>query len=269
MLLKNKSVVIYGAAGGVGSTVARAFAREGARVFLAGRTGEKVEVLAKEIVKSGGIAEPAQLDALDEQAIERHADHVVERAGRIDVSFNAVGISGDVVAEKGMQGVSLTQLPLEVFAEPIRTYLRTNFLTARAAARRMVESKSGGVLLMHTPEPARLGAPLLGGMAPAWAAMEALSRSFSAEYAANGIRAVCLRTTGLPETHTIEVVFGIHANALGIQPDQFRGVIEGMTHRKRSTTLADLAGAAVFLASDLGSGMTGTVANLTGGLIVD
>jgi NAD(P)-dependent dehydrogenase (short-subunit alcohol dehydrogenase family) len=267
MLLKNKNAIVYGAAGGVGSAVARAFAREGARLFLAGRTLGKVEALAKEIAKSGGAAEAAQLDALDEHAVERHANEVMQRTGRIDVSFNAVGIPAELVADKGLQGIPLVQLPLEVFAAPIHMYTRTNFLTARAAARRMIETKSGGVILMHTPEPARLGVPLLGGMAPAWAAMEALSRSFSAEFAASGIRTVCLRTTGLPETHTIEVVFGIHAKVLGIQPEQFRGMIEGTTHRKRSTTLADLANAAVFLASDLGSGMTGTTANLTGGIV--
>jgi NAD(P)-dependent dehydrogenase (short-subunit alcohol dehydrogenase family) len=267
MLLKNKNVIVYGAGGGVGSAVARAFAREGARLFLVGRTLGKVEALARSIEKSGGTAEAAQLDALDEQAIERHASDVVQRAGRIDASFNAVGIPAEVVAEKGMQGVSLGQLPLEVFSAPILTYTRTNFLTARAAARRMVESKSGGVILMHTPEPARLGVPLLGGMAPAWAAMEALARGFSAEFAPSGIRTVCIRTTGLPETRTIEIVFGIHAKVLGIEPEQFRAMMEGMTHRRRSTTLVDLTNTAVFLASDMGSGLTGTTANLTGGIV--
>jgi NAD(P)-dependent dehydrogenase (short-subunit alcohol dehydrogenase family) len=132
----------------------------------------------------------------------------------------------------------------------------------------MVEKRSG-VILMHTPEPARLGLTLVGGLGPAWAAMEALNRSLSAELAAKGIRAVCIRSSGLPETQTIDIVFGLHAKAMGISREQFQGFVEGMTHRKRSTTLAEVASAAVFLASDKGSGMTGTVANLTGGMIVD
>lgn len=151
---------------------------------------------------------------------------------------------------------------------PIAAYMRSYFLTARAAARRMVENRSG-VILIHTPEPARLGARLIGGMGPAWAAMEAFKRNLSAEFGSYGIRAVCLRSTGLPETHTIEVVFGLHAKAMGIPPEQFLKFIEGMTHRKRSNTLAEVANTAVFLASDRASGMTGTVANLTGGMIVD
>jgi NAD(P)-dependent dehydrogenase (short-subunit alcohol dehydrogenase family) len=106
-------------------------------------------------------------------------------------------------------------------------------------------------------------------MTPAWAAMEALNRSLSAEFGPHGIRAVCLRSTGLPETHTIDVVFGLHANALNISREQFQGFIESLTHRKRSTSVAEVAEVAAFLASDKAAAMTGTVANLTGGLIVD
>jgi enoyl-[acyl-carrier-protein] reductase (NADH) len=122
-----------------------------------------------------------------------------------------------------------------------------------------------GVILAHTPEPARGGAPLTGGMSIAWAAIEALTRMISFEFAAQGVRAVCLRSTGLPETATIDVVFGLHAKAHGITRDQFRGMMESMSHHHRSTTLAELAGAAVFAASDLARGMTGTVLNLTAG----
>jgi enoyl-[acyl-carrier-protein] reductase (NADH) len=166
-----------------------------------------------------------------------------------------------------MQGVPFAHIPLGSFTAPIELYSRTNFLTARAAARRMLEAKSGGVILMHTPEPGRISAPLLGGMGLAWAAVEQLARNLSAEVGSQGIRAVCLRTTGLPETHTIDVIFGIHAKVLGMPQEQVRGFFESMTHRKRSTTLAELANAAVVIASDLGTGWTGTVANLTGGVV--
>jgi enoyl-[acyl-carrier-protein] reductase (NADH) len=132
----------------------------------------------------------------------------------------------------------------------------------------MVEKRSG-VILMHTPEPARVGAALVGGMGPAWAALESLTRSLSAEFASRGVRAVGLRSTGITETATIDVVFDLHAKAMGITREQFQALIESMTHARRSTTLAELTNAAVFLASDLASGMTGTVANLTLGEVVD
>ena len=269
MLLKDKVAVIYGAGGAVGSVVAEAFANEGARVFLTGRTTAKVEAVARRIESNGGVAEAAQVDALDEAPIEKHLESVVSKAGGIDISFNAIGVPALVVADKGMQGVPLTEISLESFIYPITTYTRSHFLTGRAAARRMTQAKKPGVILMHTPEPARVGLPLLGGMAPAWAALEAICRSFSAEFAAYGIRAVCLRSTGLPETPTIEIVFGIHAKVLGIEREAFQRFGESTSHTRRSTTLKELTNAAVFLVSDLAAGMTGTVANLTAGKASD
>ncbi|WP_433438351.1 SDR family NAD(P)-dependent oxidoreductase [Nonomuraea sp. CA-141351] len=263
MSLENKNAVIYGAAGAAGSAVARAFARDGARVFLTGRDLGALDALAKDISAAGGTAETARVDALDEEAVERHLDAVVQKAGTIDVSFNAIGIP-----QQGMQGIPLTELPLESFTRPISTYPQAHFLTARAAARRMIEQRSG-VILMHTPDPARLGIPLLGGMTPAWAALEGLNRAFSAEWAQHGVRTVCLRTTGMPETETIEVVFGLHAEAHGITQEQFEAFMTGMTHNKGLTTLAQFADVAAFVASDQAAAMTGTVVNLTGGAIVD
>lgn len=264
MMLKNKIAVIYGAGGAIGSTVAKAFAKNGASVFLTGRNLSSVKKVAAEIVAAGGTAEAAQVDALDEGAVEGHMTAVIEKAGTVDISFNAIS----PIPQPGTQGIPIAQLPVESFIAPITAYMRSYFLTARAAARRMVDKRSG-VILIHTPEPARLGAPLVGGMGPAWAAMEGFNRNLSAEFGSYGIRAVCLRSTGLPETHTIEIVFGLHAKAMGIPQDQFLKFIEGMTHRKRSSTLAEVANTAVFLASDGASGMTGTVVNLTGGIIVD
>ena len=151
MLLENKNAVIYGAAGSVGGAVARAFAREGARVFLTGRNLEAINTLAKEISATGGTAETAQVDALDEEAVASHLDTVVDKAEKIDISFNAIGIP-----QQGMQGIPFTELSVESFSLPITTYARAHFVTGRAAARHMIGQRSG-VVLMHTPEPARSG----------------------------------------------------------------------------------------------------------------
>jgi NAD(P)-dependent dehydrogenase (short-subunit alcohol dehydrogenase family) len=263
MSLDGKNAVIYGATGAVGGAVARALARDGARVFLTGRDIGALDALAKEISGAGGVAETARVDALDEDAAESHLARVVQKAGTIDVSFNAIGIP-----QQGMQGIPLTDLSVESFALPIATYPLSHFLTARAAARHMIRQRSG-VILMHTPEPARLGVSLIGGMGSAWAALEGLNRAMSAEWAPYGIRTVCLRTTGIEETATIDVVFGLHANAHGVTREQFTTAMSSMTHRKRATTLTELADVAAFVASDDAAAMTGTVANLTGGIIVD
>lgn len=263
MLLDNKNAVIYGAGGAVGGAVARAFAREGARVFLTARRLGAIETLAKEITTAGGAAETAEVDALDEEAVARHLDDVLDKAATVDISFNAIGIP-----QQDMQGIPFTELSVESFALPIATYPRAHFVTGRAAARHMIAQRSG-VVLMHTPDPARLGTPLLGGMSPAWAAMESLNRAFSAEWAQYGVRAICLRTTGIQETSTIDVVFGLHAQAYGVTRDEFAAAMSATTHRKRLTTLVELGDAAAYLASDRAAAMTGTVANLTGGMIVD
>jgi len=263
MLLQDRVAVLYGASGNVGRAVARAFAREGAMVFLTGRRRAAVDALVRDLVSESFKADAAEVDALDERAIERHLDSVMERTGRLDVSFNATGIP-----QARIQGIPLTDLPLESFLLPISHYARSHFLTARAAARRM-SVRGSGVIMMHTPEPGRMGAPLVGGMGPAWAAMEGLTRSLSAELAAHGVRSVCLRSTGIPETSTIDTVFDLHAKALGLDRKGFLQLVESRTHRQRSTSLAELANAAVFLASDRASAMTGTVVNLTGGIVVD
>jgi 3-oxoacyl-[acyl-carrier protein] reductase len=88
MLLHGKSAVVYGGAGAIGSAVARGFAREGATVHLAGRTVPRLEAVAEEIRAAGGKAETAQVDALDEAAIDEHADAVARDAGSLDISFN-------------------------------------------------------------------------------------------------------------------------------------------------------------------------------------
>ena len=130
MLLQGKVAVIHGGGGAIGGAVARVFAREGARVYLCGRTRAKLDRVVHDIVAAGGRAEATEVDALDEHAIEHHVEGVALRAGRIDIALNAVGFAH-------VQGTPFVDLPLADFAYPIEAYTRTNFLTAQAAARRM------------------------------------------------------------------------------------------------------------------------------------
>jgi NAD(P)-dependent dehydrogenase (short-subunit alcohol dehydrogenase family) len=259
--LENKVAVVYGN-GAVGAAIAKAFAREGAKVFLTGRTVIKLDTIAGEILSGGGSIETARLDALDEQAVEDHMSEVIKKAGKIDISFNATGIP-----QTGVQGTPLTELSVERFLFPITTYTQSHFVTAKTAARRMIK-QGYGVILMHTPNASRISEPFIGGMPPAWAAMEALCRSLSVECGPQGVRAVSLFTTAIPETPLIDEVFEIHGKAHAISFEQFHSGMESRTHRRRLTTLEDLTNAAVFVASDEGSAITGTILNLTAGMIV-
>jgi NADP-dependent 3-hydroxy acid dehydrogenase YdfG len=148
MLLEQKNAVIYGAGGAIGGAVARTFAREGARVFLAGRTLAKVRAVADEIAAARGRAEAAQVDALDEQAVQRHLDAVAHKAGVIDILFNAIGM-------EDVQGTSLLDMRVEDFMHPVTVVTRTQFHTARAAARHMVQRGSGVIMTITAgpPEP--------------------------------------------------------------------------------------------------------------------
>jgi NAD(P)-dependent dehydrogenase (short-subunit alcohol dehydrogenase family) len=262
MMLNDKVAVIYGAGGAIGGAAARAFASEGATVFLTGRSLASVEVVAKDIVSAGGLAEPAEVDALDEQAVDKHLQAVIDNAGRVDISFNAIGIPNPKVR------APLVELDVEQFSLPIATYTRSNFLTARMAARRMLPNRSG-VIMTVTATPSRTGTPFVGGGAPAMAAVEALTRDLSAELAPQGIRVVGLRPQGIPETDRIRESFGLYAEASGMSWEQFQESLASRTHTSRLSTLADVANTAVFIASDKASGMTGTVVNLSMGSLDD
>jgi NAD(P)-dependent dehydrogenase (short-subunit alcohol dehydrogenase family) len=263
MLLKNKVAVIYGAGGAIGGAVARAFAREGATLFLTGRHGAPVEAVAKDIVSAGGSAEAAEVNALDEQAVDTHLQSVIDKAGRVDISFNAVGIPGTKIL-----GVPLVELDAEQFSLPITTYATSYFLTARMAARRMVTNKSG-VIMTATTQHSRMGIPLSGGYGPAMAAEEALTRVLSAELASQGIRVVGLRPQAIPETGTLKEGFEARAKVSGMTWEQFQELLARNTHARRLMTLAEVANVAVFMASDQASGMTGTTVNLTMGSLDD
>lgn len=262
MLLKNKVAVIYGA-GGVGGAVAKAFAREGAKVHLAARNAAAAASLVNDITAAGGKAEVAEVDALDEHAIGDHLQAVLGKTGGLDISFNAVGIRNTK-----LQGVPLMELSSEQFLQPIHTYAKSYFLTSRMAARLMAPKKSG-VIMGVTSIPSRMGIPLMGGVAPAMSAVESLTRGLSAELAPHGIRVVGLRPHGMPDSSTIQEVFGLHAKAWGMTWDQFHDVIAAKTHGRRLTTLAQMADMAAFMASDQASAMTGTIVNMSLGSLDD
>ena len=223
MMLKDKVAVIYGAGGGIGGAVSRAFAREGAKVYLTGRRLPPVEAVAEDVVASGGSAEAAEVDALDELAVDEHLRSVIDRAGRVDISFNAFGIP-----DAAILGVPLIELDVERFSLPIEAYTRSYFLTARLAARRMVANGSG-VIMTVTSLLSRTGTPSVGGYGPAQAAKEALTRDLSAELAPQGIRVVGLRPQAMPETPTIREAFEPRAEGSGMTWEQWQALQAGPT----------------------------------------
>jgi NAD(P)-dependent dehydrogenase (short-subunit alcohol dehydrogenase family) len=260
MLLADKTAVIYGAGGGVGSAVARAFAREGAKLFLAGRTLTKVEAVAQEIFAAGGTAEAAQVDAFDERAVEAHIGQVAGKAGNIDVLFNAIGM-------QDVQGKPLIEMSLEDFTRPITIATRTQFLTARAAARRMIPQGSG-VILTITAGPARRATPNVGGFDVACAAIEGLWRTFAAELGPSGIRLVVVGSAGSLDTPDVQETLKLHARATGKSLEEMLAESGSGALLGRLPGVAEVANVATLMASDYASAMTGVIANVTCGYIV-
>jgi NAD(P)-dependent dehydrogenase (short-subunit alcohol dehydrogenase family) len=258
MLLENKNAIVCGAGGAIGGAVARAFAREGARVFLAGRTLSTLDRVAEEISAAGGVAETAQVDALDEQAVEKHVGEVVEQAGSIDVSFNAISI-------RDVQLTPLVEMSREDFMSPIATGTTTHFLTARAAARHMIEQGSGVILtLSSSAVRAYVPGVYVGGFGVACTAIEALTKQLAAELGPRGIRVNCLRPEGIPESWE-----GASTEDWSAPPAEIEAQMKARSSLGRVTTLADVGNAAAFLASDRAGATTGTVFNLTSGTVVD
>jgi len=249
MLLENKVAVIYGAGGSIGGAVARAFAREGARVFLAGRTKAKLAKVADAIRTQGGAADTAVVDALDEQSVDEYVDEVAKKAGHIDISFNLISV-GDVQKP-------LMELTVADFLQPITTAMRTHFLTTRAAARHMVKRGSGVILAFGGGGPQTQ--PGLGGFKIALDALEGLRRQWAVELGPHGIRVVTLKTGGIPESIP---------DTLPERDEIINSLLPG-TLLKRAATLADVGNVAAFVASDQARTITATEVNISCGAIIE
>jgi NAD(P)-dependent dehydrogenase (short-subunit alcohol dehydrogenase family) len=255
MLLENKNVVIYGAGGAIGRGVAATFAREGARVFLTGRSRPPLDTLAEAITAAGGAAEVAVVDALDEQAVDAHARSVAADGG-IDVSLNLVS-RGDV------QGIPLADMTVAELMRAVTAGLSANFITARAAARHMAERGSGVILALNSGS--AHGSPMMGSTGPADAAIDTFIRNLAVVVGPHGVRVLGLWVAGIPETLSPERLAAVNSS-LQLDDAAFQGILDhlaSMRLLRRSPGLEEVADAAAFLASDRTS-ITSTFVNATG-----
>lgn len=251
----SQKVIVHGAGGAIGGACAEAFARAGAELFLAGHRASSVEATADRIRPLARMpVHVAVVDAFDPAAVDAHAAEVVASAGQIDVVLNAASFPL-------VQGTPLLDIRLDDLLDPATLWLRTQFITARAAARHMVAQGSGTILTLSA-SPARISIAGVGGFAAACAAVEALTRTFAAELGRSGVRVVCLRPHRILDT-----VGGIPDLPMPI--DEFIPFLEGMTTSGSLPTLADVARAAVFLAEGGARSMNGAVMNLSCGVSAD
>lgn len=263
-LLAGKHAIVIGAGGSAGAAIAAEFAAQGAEVFLAGRTGPSLKETARQIGAAGGHARAAVLDALDEEAVNAYADHVAEQAGRIDILVNAIG----PLAREYGNGKSIMDLPAAEFMVPLTTIVQSQFITARAAARHMAPRRSG-VIMFLTGSPARPHIQGASAIGAAFGAIENFTRQLALELGTAGVRAVCLRTSAMPDTRTIKDTMHAIMAGTGITEDQAAKRLADQTMLKVSPSARDTAAVAAFLVSDRAKMMTGTVLNSSAGATPD
>lgn len=253
MLLKDRIAAIHGAGGSLGGAVARAFAREGAVLMLSGQNLTSVAAVAAQIRDAGGKAHTAQLDALDAPAVQQYLDGIVRDHGALDISFNAIGL-------QDTQDLPLVDMALDDFLRPVQIAMQSLFITATAAGRHMVRQGSG-VILSLTATPGGIGYPNVGGFGPACCAIESLSRNLASELGPHGVRVVNIRSAGSPDSR----VFRQAIEQGGDRAADFIAKLNDDTMLKTLPMMADIADAAVFLASAMASRITGVTLDVTCG----
>ena len=262
--LGGKRAIVFGAGGSIGTAVAKEFATKGAQVFLSGRTKANVDAVAKRIAADGGHAHAAQIDAADGAAVEAYVEAVANDAGGVDIVFNAVGPSPH---EYG-NGKNTIGLTVDEFMTPLTTIVRSQFVTARSAARRMTAQRSG-VILFLSGSPARghvEGATAIGA---AFGALESLTENLAVEVSPAGVRVICLRMTANADSRTIQETVDALSLRMNVPKDEMLKRVARLNFLKVPASIVDTARAAAFLASDRARMMTATVVNSTAGAAAD
>jgi NAD(P)-dependent dehydrogenase (short-subunit alcohol dehydrogenase family) len=252
-ILQGKNAVIYGGGGSLGSTIAKAFAKEGAKVFLAGRHLSSVQQLADEIAGASGRAEAARIDATNESEVKAFVESITRSGATLDLSFCAINY-------QVVQNIPLVQLSVEDFVRPVSIAMRSQFITSTAAGKIMMKQRSG-VILSLTATPGGIGYPFTAGFAPACAAIETFSRNLASELGMYGVRVVNIRSGGSPDSRVFKQAIEDH-------PKEMEVILRGMendTMLKKLPLMDEIANTAVFLASDLANSITGVTVDVTGG----
>ncbi len=261
MILKNKTAVLYGAAGHIGRAVAQVFSREGAQLFLTGINAQLLKSLARDLKSDGAKVVFDEVDALDAESVESHLADVIKTAGGVDISFN-------MISYKDVQGQELSAMSIEDYLRPINIATRTQFITSTAAARHM-SGRGRGVIMAITATPSRLALPLVGGFGTACGAIEGMMRTLAAEVGPKGVRVCWLRSAGSPESFVAHKAVDTGGQAAGLSDDGYLDTIRKSTLLKRFPKLAEVGEVAALVASDRASAMTGAALNITCGQIVD
>jgi len=245
--LEGKTVLVSGAAGGIGAAISKGLAYAGAEVALCGRSVEKCQALEDQIIANGGRASVHHLDVTDIAGMRDCVDEVVARYGKIDVLFNVAGIN------KREGFLDVTE---ETYDRIMNTNLKGVFMLSQALAREMYKRKSGNIVNIgsHNDEGMLGGCSVYGA---AKSGVVALTRSMAVEFAQYGIRANAI-SPGHILTELTQVTWD--------HPTRAPWLRERIAMR-RSGMPEELVGMAIMLASDASAYMTGQAYHVDGGCL--
>lgn len=245
--LEGKTILITGAAGGIGAAISRGLVKAGGEAALCGRTVEKCEALAEELRAQGGRASAHYLDAAKLDTIQPCVDEVVRRYGKIDVLFNVAGVN---------RREGLLDVEEATYDRLMDTNLKGLFFVSQRVAREMYKRKSGSIVNIgsHNDQ------GMLGGCSVYGASKSgviALTRSMAVEFAQYGIRCNAI-SPGHILTELTQVTWDHPTRAPWLRERIAMG---------RPGTPEELVGMAILLASDASSYMTGQAYHIDGGCL--
>lgn len=248
--LINKTAIVTGASSGIGMAAARLFASEGARVVLVARRAAKLDRLVSEIVAGGGQAAALAGDLTSEDCAREAVELALDRFGGLDVAFNNAGSLGALG--------SLDQVSLDGWRETLDSNLSSAFLCAKHQLPALLRGGGGSMIFTSSFVGHAIGFPGMAAYAASKAGLVGLARTLAAEYGARGLRVNAL----LPGGTDTEM-----GRAAAATPEQ-REAVAGLHALKRMAAPEEIARAALFLASDASSFVTGTTLFVDGGVSI-
>lgn len=256
MLLKDKVAVITGGGRGIGRAIALAYAREGARLVLAARGIDGLEETRRAVADLGGEALVIPADISDIESVAALAQQVREHFGRVDILVNNSGIAGPTAP--------LWEITPDDWDATFAVNVRGTFLCCRAFLPTIIAQSSGSIIIIGSMTGKR---PLLGRTpySASKLALVGLARTLAWETGPYGIR-VNVISPGPVEGERIEMVIRKQAEVKGISIDEARQAFLRDSPLGRLVPAQDVAAAAVFLASDQASSITGEDLNVSAGI---
>jgi NAD(P)-dependent dehydrogenase (short-subunit alcohol dehydrogenase family) len=256
MLLEGKVAIITGGGRGIGRAMARRFAAEGAAVVIAARTETELRGAVAEIAESGGKAAYVTADVARETECANIVAVARQRFGAIDILVNNAGDYGPVKP--------VEEIATEEWERVIAVHLRAAFLLTRAVLPEMY-ARGSGVILNISSLSAKSAFGWGSPYAAAKAGMLGLTRVVAAEAARRGVRVNAICPGPVTETKMSKDLGATLAKRLGVsEKDQLAGFLQTIL-QGRGQTADEIASAALFLASDQSSAITGQSMNVDGG----